>query len=234
MLPGLVTDQRLFHAPIAGLSGLTTVTVADLTTYDDLQKLAQSAIDQAPTHRFVLAGLSMGGYVAMEIMRRIPDRVAGLILMDTSPHADTVQASENRRTMMRLAEDNYDMVIRTMLPKLLHPDHLNDPAIADTVIAMAHDIGTTGFCTQQKAIMSRIDSVPSLAEIRCPTLVLCGRDDVITPVAIHEEMRDAIPNAALRVIDHCGHLSPMEQPLAVTDALQHWLTHTLLPQESSR
>ena len=110
-----------------------------------------------------------------------------------------------------------------LLPQLIHPSRLADTALTATIKNMARNVGKDAFIRQQTAIMRRIDSRPHLADIRCPTLVLCGREDALTPPALHEEMAATIPAARLEIIDHCGHLSPLEQPDAVAAAMRTWL-----------
>jgi pimeloyl-ACP methyl ester carboxylesterase len=124
---------------------------------------------------------------------------------------------------MQLAATDFPAVINKLLPKMLHPAHLGDESIVDTFTAMARSVGSDAFVRQQMAIMGRIDSRPSLSRIGCPTLVLCGRDDTITPVEVHEEMIAAIPGAHLAIVEECGHLSALEQPERVAAALRFWI-----------
>lgn len=223
LLPGLLNDARLWREQIAGLAGVARATVADLTATDTMAGLAATALEQAPPGRFVLAGLSMGGYVALEVLRQAPERVAGLALLDTSARPDTPEATQARRELMALAATDFPAVIERLLPRLVRPEGLSDAALVATVRDMAGSIGREAFLRQQRAMIGRIDSRPWLARIRCPVLVLCGRDDVITPVEVHEELRDGIAGARLTVIDDSGHLSTLEQPGRVTDALREWL-----------
>lgn len=223
LLPGLLNDARLWQAQTADLSEGAQVQVADLTGADSIAGLAAAALAQAPAGRFALAGLSMGGYVALEILRQAPERVRGLALLDTTARPDTAESSANRRQLIEQSQTDFSGVVDTLLPKQLHPDHLNDTALTRVIHAMARDVGANAFVRQQTAIMGRIDSRPHLGDIGCPTLVLCGREDAITPVEVHEEMAAALPNALLMVIASCGHLSALEQPDEVTAALKRWL-----------
>ena len=223
LLPGLLTDRRLFEHQIRALADIAEPSVADLTGADSAADLARQVLASAPAERFALAGLSMGGYVAFEIMRQAPARVLGLALLDTTARPDTPEATENRHRLIKLSATDFRAVIRALLPRLLHPAHQTDSAMTDTVHAMADSVGRAAFVSQQTAIMNRLDSRPHLAQIRCPTLVLCGREDVITPVEIHTEMASGIPAAKLEVIEACGHLSALERPAQVTDALRAWL-----------
>lgn len=223
LLPGLLNDARLWQHQAETLSSIARVVVADITRSDTIAGLAADVLEQAPDGPFVLAGLSMGGYVALEVMRQAPERVLALALLDTSARADTPKATAGRHTLMALAETDFPAVTETLLPKLLHPAHVSAAAIADPVRAMAARIGKAAFVRQQRAIMARIDSRPSLHLIQCPTLILCGREDKVTPLEVHEEMQALIPGAILTVVEHCGHLSALEQPAAVSAALRKCL-----------
>lgn len=224
LIPGLLCDRRLWQAQVEGLRHSAECTVADVAGRNTIAGLASAAIAKMPAGPFAVAGLSMGGYVALEVVRQAGTRVAGLALLDTTARPDSDQATADRRRMMTLAETDFDRVVNALLPKLLLPAHMRDAKIVATVKAMATATGVAGYTRQQEAIIARIDSRPHLAAIRCPTLVLCGRDDLLTPVALHEEMANAIPGARLVVAPQCGHLSPLEQPQLVTMNLVHWLS----------
>jgi pimeloyl-ACP methyl ester carboxylesterase len=224
LLPGLLTDARLWQDQVAGLSAVARVTVADLTGADTVPALAASALRQAPAGRLVVAGLSMGGYVALELLRQEPERVAGLALLDTSARPDTAEATEARKSMMQLAESDFPAVIDTLLPRLVRPASLSDAPLVETIREMAASVGKEAFLRQERAMIARIDSRPFLGRIRCPALVLCGRDDVITPLDVHQELYAGIPGATLTVVDDSGHLSTFEQPQRVTDALTELLS----------
>ena len=227
LLPGLVTDARLWKSQISALAGLAHCSVGDLTGSDTIPDLATKALAQAPAGRFVLVGLSLGGYVALEIMRQAPERVLALALLDTSARADTPEATEGRRKAIALAETDFPAVIKALVPKLLHPSQLQDVAVVGLVTAMAMEAGKDVFQSQQKAILGRVNSRPFLPEIQCPTLVLCGREDAITPIEMHEEMVSGIPISRLEIIEKCGHLSPLGQPHQVSIALRRWLLEGL-------
>ncbi|HEV2161239.1 MAG TPA: alpha/beta fold hydrolase [Stellaceae bacterium] len=224
LLPGLLCDAALWHGQIAGLADVAESSVADLTRDDSLAAMARRVLQAAPP-QFALAGLSMGGYCAFEMMRQAPERVMRLALLDTGARADTPEQVSRRRGLIELAEKGeFKGVTPRLLPLLVHPDRLKEKELVGAVMTMAERIGKEAFLRQQKAIMGCIDSRPSLANIKCPTLVLCGREDVLTPRALAEEIAAGIPGARLDLIDHCGHLSAMERPDAVTAELRQWLT----------
>ncbi len=223
LLPGMLSDARLWQYQAAALAERAHVEVADLSQGDSIAELATKVLDQAPDEQFALAGLSLGGYVALEIMRQAPDRVLGLALLDTSAQADSAQAREGRQALMAKAEHDFPGVIADLLPKLLHARRLSDAGLVEVVTAMANSLGQGAFMRQQRAMLGRIDSRPGLAQINCPTLILCGRDDGITPPLLHQELTDAIAGAHLVVLDDCAHLSSLEQPERVAQALELWL-----------
>jgi len=198
--------------------------VADLTRSDTIAGLASDALAQAPAGALALAGHSMGGYVALEIMRRAPARVERLALLNTHARPDSPESTENRRRLLALAERDFEAAAAALLEKQVTPAHMADPAMTATITQMARSIGHEAFARQQAAIMARPDSRPGLARISCPTLVIAGRDDAIMPLALLEELAEAIPGARLQVLDECGHASMLEMPEAVTDALHLWLT----------
>ena len=223
LLPGLLCDAQLWRPQRDGLSG-ANCWVADLTLDASMVEMSKRVLTEAPFPRFSLAGLSMGGYVAMELMRQAPERVARLALLDTQARTDIPEATERRLALIELAnQGKFADVTERLLPLLLHPSRLSDARLVDVVKSMAHKVGKDAFLRQQNAIMRRIDSRPSLANIRCPTLVLCGDGDLLTPPDRHAEIVAAVPGAKLVVVPECGHLSTLEKPTEVNRALQAWL-----------
>ncbi len=223
LLPGLLCDGALYQAQIAAVADIAAPIVGDLTRHDSLADMAAAMLAETPEY-FSLVGLSMGGYVAQEIMRQAPHRVIRLALLDTSAHADSDERRAQRRGLIELAgKGHFKGVTPRLLPQLLSPDRLTDQALVDTIIGMAERIGRDAFLRQQAAIMGRPDGRTDLGRIACPTLVLCGRQDALAPPAVHQEMAAAIPGAELVVVEDCGHLSTLEQPDIVSDALRRWL-----------
>jgi pimeloyl-ACP methyl ester carboxylesterase len=223
LLPGLLNDARLWLHQTQALAALAEMHVGDLSVADNMPDLAASVLQKAPPGPFALAGLSMGGYVALEIMRQAPRRILALALLDTSARSDTKEAGDTRRRAIEQAGRDFSDIAPALMQKQLHPAHLQQPEIVEAITGMARRVGKDAYIRQQHAIMSRIDSRPFLKEIACPTLVLCGQEDRITPLELHEEMRSGIPGARLTVIEQCGHLSALEQPQAVSDAMRNWL-----------
>jgi pimeloyl-ACP methyl ester carboxylesterase len=223
LLPGLLCDRQLWAPQVAGLSDIAETVVADLTRDDSFAAMAGRALAGAPP-RFALAGLSMGGYVAQEIMRVAPERVTLLALLDTSARADTPDQSQRRRDLIALSErGQFHGVTPRLLPNLIHPDRLNDAALVKIVTDMAQSVGVEGFRRQETAILARRDGRPDLARIAVPTLVLCGRDDKLTPLNLAEEMAALIPRAKLHIVEHCGHMTTLERPEQVNAGMRDWL-----------
>ena len=186
-------------------------------------KLAASVLAVLP-ERFCLAGLSMGGYVALEMLRQAPQRIERLALIDTSARADTPHQARRRRGLIALSgRGAFKGVTPRLLPQLVHPSRLDDLALIESIVAMAARLGRDGFVNQQRAILGRQGSLDLLAGLRCPTLVLCGRDDQLTPPALSQEMAGLVRGADLVLLDDCGHLPALERPEETSSALRRWL-----------
>jgi pimeloyl-ACP methyl ester carboxylesterase len=223
LIPGLLCTADLYKAQIADLARKAQIMVADHTRFATMREIAADILGKAPP-TFALAGLSMGGYIAFEILRQAPQRVTRLCLLDTQARPDAPERAEFRRSLVALARKNgMAAVNRQLIRQLVHADRISDPAILGVVDTMANDIGVEAFARQQEAIITRADSRPDLARIACPTLILVGAEDALTPVVLHEEMARAIRASRLEVLRHCGHLSTLERPDTVTDLMADWL-----------
>ena len=221
LLPGLLCDARLWRDCVpAGAEAR----IAYLAHDDSMAAMAGRALALvADAPRFAVAGLSMGGYVALEVMRQAAARVSHLALLDTSARADAEEQTRRREALIALAQTGrFRGVTPRLLPQLVHPSRLDTPLAAE-VTAMAERIGQDGFLRQQRAIMARPDSRPDLPGIAVPTLVGVGEADVLTPPELAEEMATLIPGAQLVRFPGCGHLPPMENPAATTALLRDWL-----------
>lgn len=223
-VPGLACTGRLFDSQVETLSRERTVILANQRRHDALGEMAGAILAESP-ERFVLVGLSMGGYVAFEIMRRAPRRVAALVLMDTTARPDGDEARERRHRLIEIAQSGrFQDVVGMQIPNLVAPERVADAALVGVVRDMAAATGVEAYVRQQRAIMGRPDSRPDLAGIACPTLVLVGDRDQITPPALAEEIAGAISGARLTVVPDSGHLSSLERPAAVDDALTRFLS----------
>ena len=224
-MPGLLCDTALWGHQLATLTDVAEMTVADMTQDDSIDAMARRALGAAPD-RFALCGLSMGGYAAQAVMRLAPERVIRLALLDTAPGPDTPERTAGRRDLMaRAAAGDLDGVIDHHMTGFIAENRQDDGELTAIVRDSARNVGPEAYRRQQTAIINRPDNRPNLAAIACPTLVLCGRLDVMTPPAVHEEMASAIPGAKLVVVENCGHLSPLERPEAVSAVLRYWLAY---------
>jgi pimeloyl-ACP methyl ester carboxylesterase len=223
LVPGLGGSPRIFAAIIPALWRFGPVTVANHIRDNNIGVITRRILAEAPP-RFALAGHSMGGYVAFEIMRQAPRRVAKLALLNTQARADTPEAAERRRAQIAAIEaGGFSRGIEAMYPGFVHPSRRDDAALRELVREIADDVGPEAYVRQLTAVMGRPDSRPALAFIKCPTLVLTGDEDNTIPNSLSTEMANGIHGAKLTVIPRCGHLPSVEQPQATADALVEWL-----------
>lgn len=223
LIPGLLCDAALWLHQRRVLAGQRRVQMIDHSTSGSIVALATTILRAAPP-RFAIAGLSMGGYIVLEVARQAPDRVVRLALLDTNAHDDPPEAQERRQGQIEEAEaGRFDAVVESLLPALIAPANLSHPEVAGTMRAMAHRAGPAVFIRQQRAIMARRDQQALLPQLPMPTLVLCGALDALTPPAKHEQMAAALPNAQLVIVPGAGHLAPLEAPEPVTQAMLEWL-----------
>ncbi len=226
LLPGLLCDAALWDRQLSQLADVADFFVADLTEHETMKDMAASVLRDSPWREFALAGLSMGGYVAQEIMRQAPQRVTRLALLDTRSRPEQPEETERRHQFMKLAqtERGFTPVTNRMLPLMLHPSRVKDAPLVKVIREMAERTGVEAYIRQQKAIISRPDFRPDLAKIKCPTIVLCGRQDQLTPLENSEQMAAAIPGAKLVIVEECGHMSTLERPKEVNRAIRSWLS----------
>jgi pimeloyl-ACP methyl ester carboxylesterase len=219
LLPGLLCDAATFEPQIAALSESCDIQVADFFGYDSLKRMAEHVLEIAPA-RFVLAGFSMGGRVALEVMRLAPERVTGLAIFDTGTNARQPGEEAKRQILVDLANtEGMKALAHRWLPPMLHPDRLSDAAFVERLMAMVGRATPEIHAAQIRALLDRPDAGPVLPTIRCPTVVLCGRDDVWSPPEQHVAIAAQIPGAELVVAEHCGHFLPVEAPLILNAAL---------------
>ena len=223
LLPGMMCDARLFGAQINHFAATRMVGMSDITTADTMEALAANVLANAPS-RFALAGLSMGGIVAMEIIRQAPERVTRLALLDTNPRAELPAVKENRAPQIgKVRAGNLASVMRDEMK----PNYLSDgpgrQSILDLCMRMALDLGPEVFIRQSIALRDRPDQQETLRGVTIPTLVLCGRDDRLCPVERHELMHALVPGSKLVIIEGAGHLPTLEKPVETIAAMAAWL-----------
>ena len=223
LIPGLLASARMYAAQVPHLWRAGPVMIADHTRDDSMSGIARRILCAAPA-RFALVGLSMGGYIAFEVLRQAPQRIAKVALLDTSARADAPEQTAMRRAQMTLAsQGRLAEVVEQQFPRLVHRARRADTALRQVFDLMAEEVGAAGFIRQQTAILGRADSRATLGSIRCPALVLVGEGDELTPPELAAEIAAGIPGARLTTVPQCGHMSTLEQPDEVTRALLEWL-----------
>lgn len=223
LIPGLLLTPQLYAPQLEALWAEASVVLANHTRADSMAELARGILAQAPP-RFALVGLSMGGYIAFEMLRQAPERVARVALLDTAARPDTPDVSAGRRTNMQLAQSGrLGEVIDGLIPRLVHASRVHEAPLVEGIRRMGAQVGVAAYLRQQAANIGRPDSRPTLKNIRCPTLVLVGDADQLTPPDRAQEIAEGVPGAQLVVVQECGHLSTLERPELVTRALRTWL-----------
>ena len=223
LLPGMLCDARVFGPQIAELSADLAVMAAPITQGERIEEIASGLLDQLPA-RFALAGQGMGGVVAMELLRRAPDRITRMALMATDPLADTPASAANREPLIVKARAGrwQDVLNDTLPPTALAPGP-DRVAVLDLAMDMAQVLGPAVFVRQTRAMQRRRDQQAVLSKCAVPVLLICGAHDTLCPVKRHQTMADLIPDAMLKVLDDAGHLPSLEQPAATTAALLDWM-----------
>jgi pimeloyl-ACP methyl ester carboxylesterase len=232
LVPGLNCSAMLFANQIPHLWRFGSVTIANHTCGETVGTIAHQILASAPP-RFTLVGFSMGGYIAFEILRQARERVVRLALIDTGAQADTAQQSERRRQRIAMAQSGrFSESLDLQFPLVVHPNRHGDGTLRETYRSMAMECGADAFVRHLNVDMSRPDSRPDLAGILCPTTVVVGENDQLTPPALAREMANGISGARLVIVPESGHLSPLEQPTAVTQALIDLLRTPMAPGDN--
>ena len=222
-IPGLACNRAMWTDQIDALSDITNCWVAPLPAYDDLEAIALDILDDAPD-RFALAGSSMGGYLCFEIFRMAPQRVTKLALIGTTADPELPDTTSRRWHMIDKSEARGFLTMwREFIPRFVHPDRLDDSELIEALMKQAYEIGHYTFRQHQIAMMKRPGYLDLLGEIRCPTTIMVGDDDILTPVDTHENMAREIADATLTVFPNSGHLLSIERPAETTAALRQWL-----------
>jgi len=226
LLPGMMCDERLFASQINELSKQREVHFAKITDYETISELASDVLNNAPPV-FALAGLSMGGIVAMEIVSQAPERVDRLALLDTNPLAELPDVLKRRGPQIDAIKNGQlkEIIRDEMKPNYLF-DGVRKTEILKLCMDMALDIGPDAFIRQSIALRDRVDQKNTLGSYKRPALVLCGRHDVLCPLERHELMHTLLENSKLEIIEDAGHLPTLEQPKITTMALASWLEDT--------
>ena len=230
LVPGLLCSPRLFAPQLAALGDVAEIVVPDwrkapLSIFDSWEKTARWVTDRMPSENFALAGLSLGGMIAVEIMQIAAERVTRLALLDTAMRAQNPTEQAIRRARIRLAsEGRFELVLGLQMSRFIPAYRLPDKALVDEVMTMCTETGVEIYKRQEELAAGRVDRRPDLPKIGCPTIVVCGRDDSATPLFLSEEIAAAIRGSELIVIEQCGHLITMEKPEETNAILRKWLT----------
>lgn len=224
LIPGLVCDAQVWRHQVNFLGDIAAISVVPVPGHQTMAEMAADVLADAPD-TFALAGFSMGGYVALEVLRQAPERVTRLALLDTSSKADTPEKSEGRRKTIAACEaGKFDDVIQDMFNVLLHPDHQQGP-LRPFVTEMAARVGSDSFVMRHRAMMTRRESGAILAQSDIPVRAICGRQDAMSPVEDHMDIAEAAPRGRFSIIEECGHMTILEQPQAATALLRDWMLY---------
>jgi pimeloyl-ACP methyl ester carboxylesterase len=230
LVPGLLCDEIVWAHQSDALADIADIQIATNGARDSLVAMAEAIIAQAPP-QFAVAGHSMGGRVALEVVRRVPERVIALALLDTGYQALAPGEAGEREVAGRhaLVEKARRRGMRAMgwewLQGMVYPSRLSDAILVNAILDMIERRTPDIYAAQTRALIGRPDATAVLAKVRCPTLVLCGQEDLWSPPQRHEAICDLVPGSSLTVVPYCGHMSTMEQPAAVSQALRSWLAH---------
>ncbi|MEJ7740240.1 MAG: alpha/beta hydrolase [Chitinophagaceae bacterium] len=223
MIPGTLCDASLFHHQVQAFSDFAQCTIGDHSSSDALQRVAANILDSTEGD-FSVMGLSYGGIIAFEMWRQAPERMKRLILLNTTfklPSSETRITQQRFVSMARRGEFK-EIIANNLKDAMLHPDHALMPGIRKHILDMALGVGKDKFYKQIKSQLGRPDSTADLPFIKCPTLIITGRQDKVCTPEIHAQMAAMIPNSTLEIIENCGHLTTLEQPGKVNEVIRKW------------
>lgn len=225
LIPGLICDDEVWHHAARHLSEIADCVIAPADSADTMQKMAADVWAGLPDGPVAVAGFSMGGYVATEMLRQAPERIERLALLDTSSRIDPPDKADGRRRIIADCEQGrFDAVIENFVPLLLHPDRMDEP-LADRVRAMGRRVGAQTFARRHRAMLTRSAPQDVLAAFTGPVRVIMGRDDRLTSYEEHKELADWPQRGRLSIVEDCGHMPPLERPQAATALLRDWLLY---------
>ncbi len=224
LIPGLVCDEKIWFNQVDHLGDIANCTIPKVAGSDTISGLANEVLTSAPEY-FAVAGFSMGGYVALQMLRQAPNRITRLALLDTSSRADAPEKKDARlKTIGACEHGKFSEIIADMLNVLLHPSRQKSD-LARFVLKMADRVGPEAFIRRHKAIMSRRDSKDILQGCSVPVRVICGRQDAMSSVEEHADIAEFAPMGRLSIIEECGHMSPIESPYATSALMRDWLIY---------
>lgn len=225
LIPGLLCDDALWHHQVKYFANDYDVIVADVTNHESINDMADEILNMVTADRFILCGLSMGGYVAQAMVAKASSRIEKLILINTSSRPDSPETIRRRKGLISIATiGKFKGVTPKLLPLLIHETRLDDGELTSRIMDMAERVGRDAFLRQQKAILGRDDFRPVLTQIKIPTLVLGGDKDQITPPDCAQETASLIEGAIVHIYQICGHLSPLEYPEDVNKRIEDFIS----------
>jgi pimeloyl-ACP methyl ester carboxylesterase len=228
LVPGLLCNDHVWAPQMSELSRMASITVPDHGAIDSLGGMAEAILERAPP-RFAIAGHSMGGRVTMEVVRRAPERIMGVALLDTGVHplGSGEHGEREAEGRYKLLEQARSEGMRAMawawLQNMVHPSRLTDRELTEGILDMMSIKTPAIFAAQIRALLNRQDAAPLLGGLRCPTLVLCGNEDAWASPQQHRDMAARVATSRLVIVPECGHMSTLERPDAVTQAMGEWL-----------
>lgn len=223
LIPGLGNNARLWGSQVEALSDDREIIVADYSGAESIGEMADRVLAQVSAATFSLVGFSLGGYIALRMAVCAAERIHRLALVSTAPYSDSEKARQQREVLICRAEQNYGSLLNDMSRFVIFEDGPHAEKARAVFITMGLELGVEGFCRQQRAAIQRADSRDLLGSIRCPVQVLCGQEDLVTPVSGNRYLAENIPGANLEIIDGAGHLLPLERPAEVNRFLRGWL-----------
>ena len=230
LIPGMLNTAAIWDRVVPLLQDAAELRIANVRTQASIADMAHDAwhmlAEFAPATAVVVCGFSMGGYVAIDMVARPQGAIHGLVLVDTSPRPESPEGEVTRAKTIAAFERNFAKVVENMLPFSTHPDHHRDADLFDSLRAIMTPVGSEAAVRQTRAVASRADHRAQLAALSIPTRVLCGREDKVTPPELSQELADLIPGAQLEWLAQSGHMTPMEQPREVANAIRSLLQQT--------
>lgn len=223
LIPGMQNTPAVWQPVAEQLADCAEIIIADVRSQASLASMAGNILAEVGGRRFAVAGFSMGGYVAFELFRRAARQLTGMAFISTSARADAQEAIASREKMLAIVQSDYARAVALTLHFAPHPSRVDDEVLQIALRAIFEGVSQQAMVQQLRIVMTRPESRPLLAEIALPALVVSGVDDIVISPDCSEEIAQAVAGATLVWLPECGHLSPVEQPAALAQAMRSWL-----------